>query len=398
MSNTPLNSNSFAQYPPLGKDLALAYIDTLRRMPAVVLPSFLVSLYDYDQLFPVEQTQVRHQLEQLKQNPALLNPLFAIKLSSSLTGSHEWVKQPRLSLQKLTAELWSSQQMDKFRTASLAFVQALGRPETRLPTIPRLLLIMIGKDVMPATEYTFFSKLQGFGRKFTAFDGTDTRDAMTEVLRRRAAAMQQEYAHWYIDGDRGDLVQPMQGVVRLHYDMMSPLKQRILSVMRDSISAGSGPEALRESLSLMKPDEHTLTAFQRDVRLRHFAMGVLTEGAGSQIFSTSFVQWAGREVIRRADPQTLLARFTPRQRQSSFNKMVIAGPDAPTDAWGSLIDGDMAAWYLWLELQKLPSPSKTLTVVWAENSKQAVAVGHEFARGTVSDRPCSLRDLLLNAD
>jgi len=52
-----------------------------------------------------------------------------------------------------------------------------------------------------------------------------------------------------------------------------------------------------------------------DAVLNRFQLSVLTEGSGTQIYSTTFVQWAARELLRRAQPLTLLARFAPRLRE-----------------------------------------------------------------------------------
>ena len=49
-----------------------------------------------------------------------------------------------------------------------------------------------------------------------------------------------------------------------------------------------------------------------DAMLTRFQLSLLTEGSGTQVFATTFVQWAAREALRRAQPITLLARFTPR--------------------------------------------------------------------------------------
>ncbi len=42
--------------------------------------------------------------------------------------------------------------------------------------------------------------------------------------------------------------------------------------------------------------------------LNRFQLSLLTEGSGTQVFATTFVQWAAREALRRAQPLTV---FTP---------------------------------------------------------------------------------------
>src|SRR5437762_8342987 len=84
----------------------------------------------------------------------------------------------------------------------------------------------------------------------------------------------------------------------------------------------------------------------KDELLERFEVSLLTEGSGTQIFSTIFAQWAAREVLRRAQPLTLLVRFAPRQRQKPMNELLSTAPvHQEVDVVGSLIDGDMGAYY-----------------------------------------------------
>src|SRR5438045_5024100 len=84
-----------------------------------------------------------------------------------------------------------------------------------------------------------------------------------------------------------------------------------------------------------------------DELLDRFKVKLLTEGSGTQIFSTTFAQWTAREVLRRAQPITLLVRFAPRQRQRPMNELLTSMPanggNVEFDPIGSLIDADMAA-------------------------------------------------------
>ena len=82
-----------------------------------------------------------------------------------------------------------------------------------------------------------------------------------------------------------------------------------------------------------------------DEVMNRFVVKLLTEGSGTQIFSTTFAQWTAREVLRRAQPLTLLVRFAPRQRQRPMNELLAAGDSNPElDPTGSLIDADMGAY------------------------------------------------------
>ena len=68
----------------------------------------------------------------------------------------------------------------------------------------------------------------------------------------------------------------------------------------------------------------------------------LTAGSGTQIFNTSFAQWAAREALRRAQPLAMLVRFAARQRQRPMNELSTCNLDrTEVDPIGSLIDADM---------------------------------------------------------
>jgi hypothetical protein len=132
-----------------------------------------------------------------------------------------------------------------------------------------------------------------------------------------------------------------------------------------------------------------------DAKMQRLAVSVLTEASGTQIFSTSFVQWTAREVLRRAQPPTLCVRFAPRQRQQDFNAMVrIAEEDIETDPEGSLIDADMGAYYTYLEMQKLAGADSGTFLVYLEGRSLALAAGPEFPAGTTYKAPSTLTQIL----
>ena len=155
-----------------------------------------------------------------------------------------------------------------------------------------------------------------------------------------------------------------------------------------------GPEALRTVLAQLRPADLGMSK-AGDPMLDRFQLKLLTEGSGTQIFSTTFAQWAAREVMRRAQPLTVLVRFAPRQRQKPMNELLSpSGAPAELDFIGSLIDGDMGAYYNWLNQQRLPGAEQSSFLVWFENHNQAVAVGPSMSRGTESNTSADLRELL----
>ena len=132
-----------------------------------------------------------------------------------------------------------------------------------------------------------------------------------------------------------------------------------------------------------------------DEVLARFQLKLFTEGSGTQIFSTTFAQWAAREALRRAQPTTLLVRFAPRQRQRSMNELLSsdnANPDS--DLAGSLIDADMAAYYQWINQQRLPDSERSSFLVWFEGQERALVIAPSLPKGTESNSAIDLGKLL----
>jgi hypothetical protein len=120
----------------------------------------------------------------------------------------------------------------------------------------------------------------------------------------------------------------------------------------------------------------------------------LTEGSGTQLFSTTFVQWSTREALRRAQPLTLLARFAPRQREESMKELLAGREQIPVgDPQGSLIDADMAAYYTWINMQRLSGAEQASFLVWFENHREALAISPALPRGKNDESSVDLMEL-----
>ena len=156
---------------------------------------------------------------------------------------------------------------------------------------------------------------------------------------------------------------------------------------------GMGPEHLRSVMAQLRPVDLGLDSIP-DAVLARFQLKVLTEGSGTQIFSTTFAQWAAREALRRAQPLTMVVRFAPRQRQRPMNELLYGNKEVELDPEGSLVDGDMGAYYNWLNQQRLPGAAESAFIAWFEGHNEAVAIGPGVPRGTVSNAPTDLKQIL----
>ena len=221
---------------------------------------------------------------------------------------------------------------------------------------------------------------------------------LLDAVAARAKAHPAPYAHWYIDG--GEEADHAATLTCVSYKSLAPARAALLRRMQAEIDRpGMGPEALRTLLAQMRPADLGMeiepTGKPKDEVLERFEVSLLTEGSGTQIFSTSFAQWAARETLRRAQPLTLLVRFAPRQRQKPMNELLSAAAARPeSDFVGSLVDADMGAYYNWLNQQRLPGAEQSSFLVWFEGHNQALAIGPSMPRGTESASATDLEQVL----
>ena len=176
---------------------------------------------------------------------------------------------------------------------------------------------------------------------------------------------------------------------------MQPIRAALLKNIQSQIERpGMGPEELRTHLARMNPSD-VGAGDAGNAALERFKLKILTEGSGTQIFATAFAQWTTREALRRAEPLTLLVRFAPRQRQRPMNELLSnAGGSPDLEPLGSLVDADMAAYYHWINQQRLPGYDQGVFVVWFEGHNQALVIAPTLPRGTQSGSPLDLSQLV----
>lgn len=186
----------------------------------------------------------------------------------------------------------------------------------------------------------------------------------------------------------------MAGVTCLSYGRLEPARAALLRRMSKEIkSVGMGPEQLRTIMARMRPAD--LGLGDEDPVLGRFQVSVLSEGSGTQVFSTTFVQWTVREALRRAQPLTVLARFAPRQRQLPLNELLARTETrAELDPAESLIDGDMDAYYNWVNQQRLAGAEQSRFLAWFEGRNEAVVIAPSMPRGAESSTSATIADLL----
>jgi len=396
MLPSDLKPEQFAGYPSQARKLAVTHLRTLQQLPLSFLPVFLREVIDYDFRFPAERTAIDHELFTLSSlTPVQLKDWFQAFLQLSLSPKLEtfdWINQPAQFVEQLSAYLWTTHQLDAFREAAVTYGNRLQKGAPEQIAVRRLGIAIIGQGVASWNEPLFLN-LRKHGTYFNQLKPENGVDLLLAAVEARAKAHPVPYGHWYIDG--GHAADHSSLLSCVSFQKMEPLRAALLKdIQTETAKPGMGPEELRSHMARLSSVDLGIDKTRDDV-LERFQVKLLTEGSGTQIFSTTFVQWTTREVLRRAQPVSLFARFAPRQRQRPMNELLSgSGTNLELDPVGSLIDADMAAYYQWINQQRLPHSEQSSFLVWFEGHKHALAISPSLPRGTESSSTLDLGQLL----
>jgi hypothetical protein len=389
-----LTAEQFAAYPPEARKLAVTHLGALRQLPLSFEPSLLREVIDYDFKFPAERSAIDREFDTLSSlSPTQIREWFLafsqFSLSSKLEHS-DWVNQPAQFVEQLSAYLWTTHQLDAFREAAIAYGNRLPPPEP--VSVRRLGIAVIGQGVVSYDEQ-LFRNLRPHGTYFGQIKPDNGLELLLTAAAARAKAHPVPYGHWYVDG--GQEADHSQSLTCVSYQALEPVRDALLKNIQAEIKRpGMGPEELRTHLAQLSPSDLGMVK-AGDPVLDRFQLKLFTEGSGTQIFSTTFAQWTGREALRRAQPLTLLVRYAPRQRQRPMNELLTSNQSNPElDFTGSLIDADMGAYYQWINQQRLPGFEQSSFVVWFEGHSQAFAISPSLPRGTATNSAIDLGQLL----
>lgn len=391
-----LKAENFSGYPPQARKIVTENLAALRLMPLCVLATLLREAIEFDYKFPAERRALEKELANLRSlTPEQHKQWFAnferIQLSAALE-KFDWVNSPGQFVEQLSAHLWTTHQQDAYRKAAMEYgdrLQAAIPPEP-LP-ISRVGISVIGQGVA-ASNIPLFRKLRSQGAFYTRVNPEDGLQRLLDFAATRSKAQPAPYAHWYIDG--GEETAYDSSLTCVSYHALQPARTVLSGKMQKEIEQpGMGPEHLRSVMAQLRPSDLGLDRIS-DAVLARFQLKMLTEGSGTQIFSTTFAQWAAREALRRAQPLTLVVRFAPRQRQRPMNELLYGNKEVELDPEGSLVDGDMGAYYNWLNQQRLSGAAESAFIAWFEGHSEAIAVGPGVPRGTVSNAPTDLKQIL----
>jgi hypothetical protein len=396
-----IHVEQFSSYPPEAKRIATGNIALFQQLPLTFLPLLLREIIIYDWKFPAERDEIDRQIRYLGSLTAdqlsnTMSSFAKLKLSADLEGMN-WIGAPVRFSERLSAYLWATHQIDDFGRAAEEYIRVFNAavPESPAPA-PRLGIAVIGQEI-GRSNYPLFRKLRRKGVYFNQVDPGSSYKLLLETVGARAQAHPFPYAHWCIEGAQQGT--PQGGpVASLAYDSLKPARRQLIHKMQQVSASQSGVEMLRTRMAETEPSELGMQRLTSDPVLSRFAISVLTEGSGTQIYSTTFVQWTAREALRRARPLTILAKFSARQTEESADEEFSGmQQQVVLDPAGSLVDADMGAYYTWINLQRLSGADQSGFVAWAEGRREAVAIGPSFAPGTQSQANVTMVEILRRA-
>jgi len=400
-----LRVESFAKYPPQARSLAEANLSVLKRMPLILLSLVLRQVIRYDWSFPAEREQLLLQFEFLDHLDAasfdaLMSAFSAIPLSNELTAT-DWLDHPQRFSEQLTAYLWSENQIDNYHQTAQEYQQRLQKASPpKPPAVPRWTIVVVGRGSQPI-ERPLFRRLMPRGTLFTQIDPAGGLDLLLDQVRRRAQQHPLEYGHWYIDGgEPHPEAAAVPGLTMMSYNRLASAAKQEFALLnqftkRASRGGAVGVEAVSSYIAGLGPEDLNLKGTPADAALRNFEVNILTQGAGCQIYSTTFVQWASRECLHRAQPLTLFARFATRQSDAPMEQLLARDPLVqPQDKAGSLIDADMGAYYTWINQSRLADAAQSRFLAWFEDHGLACAIAPPLPPGRISTAPTTMRRVL----
>ncbi len=117
-----LQPANFAAYPPEARKVIESHLDVLRQLPLSFVPSLLREAIDYDYKFPAERSAIDRELAYLASlSPGQLRDRFQAFSRVSLSATLEqfdWINLPAQFVEKESAYLWTTHQLDAFSKAA----------------------------------------------------------------------------------------------------------------------------------------------------------------------------------------------------------------------------------------------------------------------------------------
>ncbi len=363
-------------------------------------PALNQQFTEWEMLFPYERNRVVTFMKGVETySPSALDtltaPLWALE---EKMGVKHWDFTQANDTIENASQLARSAYYAEWRREIQRVVDAInsaGRDATPAPAeSTRLMLIILPGD-LPVNPQSVWKQWDPKGHEIKIAGGSERlcqlviqgQPGLVGIATLAARQGTQESSDlWLIDAEakmHGMLAQAPIPAFSLSFTNLKPLRDKFLAELNttprdieatDQIIANLRSEAW-SGWGLWPPEVDS------QPRLKRFLIDLILSGNGVLIFSNSFVEWTAAEVLRRARPRTIVARFGMRSKPKPFTSIAIfenqqkvsTVPDVD-DPENSAIDAAILARYVWLADSRYPEQDHTICLCVAEHLDSAYVI------------------------
>ncbi|HEY8149818.1 MAG TPA: hypothetical protein VIK51_13005 [Vicinamibacteria bacterium] len=169
------------------------------------------------------------------------------------------------------------------------------------------------------------------------------------------------------------------------------------SLYKRVLEGVSGPQELAAYVRALDLAPREGALLQGSALVQAFVRDVLLGGNGTLLVNNTFVEWAGVQALKRAQPRLLVARFGVRDKMKPFSSLLLFSSPRPTDQvpiledpLGSFVDVEQLSYYFWLSAEKSAAyRGKTLYLLLAEGVDEMLAIRPGPPVGATPDLPAA---------
>ena len=369
----------------------------IARLPLTMQPALNQQVNAWDDLFPFEQHRAAEFLNAISAfQPAelddLTRPLREIEEKMNLAHSGFSLVSDTMTNASMLARSpyypeWRNEVQKVF-----SVIESKARESVQPEPSANRLVVLILPESLPITTISGKKSWEPRGVEYR-IDGDPHR--ITELalqansglpaLLASQASQDRDAAiadTWLIDADAhlGSLVPTPEAppASLLQYAILKQFKDQFLAQVNTVPKDIEGTDQILARMRRQDWDPWWPSSLAGQNRLRSFVVELFLSGNGALIFSNAFVQWCASEVIRRARPRLVVARFGVRSKPKPFTGIAIfenqqkisSLQDAP-DPEGSAIDALILARYVWLSALRYPEAQQTSCICIGEASRTA---------------------------
>ena len=365
--------------------------DLLARLPTTFVPVLNEQLANWGQLFPAERRPIRTSMEYLDSLPeeefrSLLGPIFDLEAKMDLAS---WSgDRSRLSIQD-TSRLARSPHYPQWRVEVEKLFENIHQATVKAEDPARArnkLVVVIMPAGLPEDSGQRWQRMARRGRWYQLAEpfGKVLGPLVGALADRESHQTTEPIEHTWILESATELTPfgDRETVTLLSFE---ELEKARVHFSRKLNEIDKVMESLDQTYTDLRSDDMTKLLrgpARDDVRLREFIRELFLSGNGAVQFCNSFVQWGASEILRRAEPQTLICYFGIRDEIKPFSGLVLFEDQSTAnpvpykpDPRGSLIDIGLLGEYVHLSAVRRPNyQGRTATVFAAADSDMMLLV------------------------